>query len=39
VVVVSRSAHKQDAAAFVEYIKTAEAAKVLRRYGFALPPQ
>lgn len=37
VVLVSRSAHRQDAAAFLEYVKTAEVASVLRRYGFSLP--
>ena len=35
VVVISRSAHKQDAAAFLEYVKTADSAAVLRRYGFS----
>jgi molybdate transport system substrate-binding protein len=37
VVIISRSLHKTDAVAFLEYIKTAEAAAVLRRYGFSLP--
>ena len=37
VVVISRSPHKQDAAAFLDYIKTAEASAVLQRYGFTLP--
>ncbi len=37
VVVVSRSTHKEDAAAFVEYLKKPEAAAVLQRYGFTLP--
>lgn len=37
VVVVSHSAHKKEAAGFVEYIKTKEAADVLREYGFSLP--
>jgi molybdate transport system substrate-binding protein len=36
-VVISHSSHKQDAVAFLEYIKTAEAAAVLQRYGFSLP--
>jgi molybdate transport system substrate-binding protein len=39
VVLVSRSLHRQDAAAFLEYVKTAEVAEVLRRYGFSLPEQ
>jgi molybdate transport system substrate-binding protein len=38
-VVISRSSHKQEAAAFLEYVKTAEVAAVLRRYGFTLPEQ
>src|SRR5271163_1292774 len=33
-VVISRSPHKPDAVAFLEYVKTAEAAAVLQRYGF-----
>jgi molybdate transport system substrate-binding protein len=39
VVLILRSPHRQDAAAFLEYVKTAEAAAVLRRYGFSLPEQ
>jgi molybdate transport system substrate-binding protein len=39
VVVISRSSRKQDAAAFIDYVKTAEVAAVLRRYGFTLPGQ
>jgi molybdate transport system substrate-binding protein len=39
VVLISRSPHEQDAAAFLEYVKTAEAGAVLRRYGFSLPEQ
>ncbi len=39
VVLISRSEHKQDAAAFLEYVKSADAAAVLRRYGFSLPGQ
>lgn len=39
VVMISRSPHQQDAAAFLEYVKTAEVAAVLRRYGFSLPEQ
>jgi molybdate transport system substrate-binding protein len=37
VVAISPSAHRQDAAAFLEYVKSAEAVAVLRRYGFSLP--
>ncbi len=37
VVVISRSPHKQDAAAFLDYMKTPEASSVLQRYGFTLP--
>ncbi len=36
VVMISRSQHRQEAASFLEYIKSAEATAVLRRYGFAL---
>jgi molybdate transport system substrate-binding protein len=39
VVVISRSTHRQDAVAFLEYVKTAEVTAVLRRYGFGLPEQ
>jgi len=39
VVLISHSAHPSDAAAFLEYVKTAEVAAVLRRYGFSLPEQ
>jgi len=39
VVLISHSAHKADAAAFLEYVKTEEVAAVLRRYGFSLPEQ
>jgi molybdate transport system substrate-binding protein len=39
VVLISHSAHQSDAAAFLEYVKTAEVAAVLRRYGFSLPQQ
>jgi molybdate transport system substrate-binding protein len=37
VVVISHSQHKLEAAAFVNYIKTKEAADVLRHYGFTVP--
>jgi molybdate transport system substrate-binding protein len=37
VVLISHSAHPQEAAAFLEYVKAAEGAAVLRRYGFTLP--
>jgi len=39
VVLISRSPHKQDAGAFLEYVKGADGAAVLRRYGFSLPEQ
>jgi molybdate transport system substrate-binding protein len=39
VVLISHSPHRQDAAAFLEYVKSAEVAAVLRRYGFSLPEQ
>jgi molybdate transport system substrate-binding protein len=39
VVLISHSPHPQDAAAFLEYVKTAEVTAVLRRYGFSLPEQ
>jgi len=37
VVVLSHSQHKKEAAEFLEYIKTKEAAAVLGKYGFSLP--
>jgi len=37
VVVVTRSLHKKQAAAFVEYVRTKEASEILKRYGFAVP--
>lgn len=37
VVILSRSNHQQDAVAFLDYVKTAEATAVLERYGFTLP--
>jgi molybdate transport system substrate-binding protein len=37
VVVISHSQHRKEAEAFVAYVKTKEAATVLRRYGFTLP--
>jgi molybdate transport system substrate-binding protein len=39
VVVISRSTHKLDAAAFLDYVKTHEATAILERYGFTLPEQ
>jgi molybdate transport system substrate-binding protein len=36
VIVLSRSPHKKEAAEFLEYIKTKEAADLLRKYGFML---
>jgi molybdate transport system substrate-binding protein len=35
VVLLSRSQHKKEAAAFLDYIKTSEAAELLKRYGFS----
>jgi molybdate transport system substrate-binding protein len=37
VVVISRSQHKKEAQQFLDYIKTKEAAEILRKYGFSLP--
>ncbi len=37
VVVVSRSQHKKEAAAFLDYIQTDEIAEMLRKFGFTLP--
>ena len=37
VVAISHSAHRQEASAFLEYLKTAEAITVLQRYGFGVP--
>ena len=39
VVILAHSAHKRDAAAFLEYLKTPEAIAVLQRYGFAVPEE
>lgn len=39
VVVMSRSSRKEDAAAFLAYVKTPEAAAVLHHYGFTLPEE
>lgn len=36
-VVVSSSGHKQDALAFLEYLRTADVQSVLKRYGFDAP--
>jgi molybdate transport system substrate-binding protein len=36
-VILSRSQHKQDAAAFLDYLKSADARAILQRYGFSLP--
>jgi molybdate transport system substrate-binding protein len=36
-VVISRSPHKKEAQEFLEYVKTKEAADVLRKFGFSLP--
>jgi molybdate transport system substrate-binding protein len=37
VVVLSHSQHKKEAAEFLAYIKTKQAAELLRKYGFTLP--
>jgi len=37
VIVLSHSQHTKEAAELLEYIKTKEAAEVLRKYGFTLP--
>jgi len=37
VVVLSRSQHTMEATQFVEYIKSTEAAGILKKYGFTLP--
>ena len=37
VVVIAQSKHNKEAAAFLAYIKTKEAAALLRKYGFTLP--
>ncbi|MCU1302970.1 MAG: modA [Candidatus Sulfotelmatobacter sp.] len=39
VVVMLHSPHRQDAMAFLEYVKTPEAAAIFRRYGFSSPEQ
>jgi molybdate transport system substrate-binding protein len=39
VVLISHSPHEQDAAAFLEYVKTAEVAALLQQYGFTLSDQ
>jgi len=36
-VILSHSQHKKEAAELVEYLKTKEAAELLRKYGFTLP--
>jgi molybdate transport system substrate-binding protein len=38
-VLISRSSHKQDAASFLEYIKTTEVSALLKRYGFSISDQ
>jgi molybdate transport system substrate-binding protein len=37
VIIISRSPHKPDAAAFLDYVKTTEGSAVLEHYGFTLP--
>lgn len=36
-VLISRSPHKKEAQQFLDFIKTKEAAEILRKYGFSLP--
>jgi molybdate transport system substrate-binding protein len=38
-VLISRSVHQKDAAAFLEFVKTEEVAGLLQRYGFISPDQ
>lgn len=38
-VMVSRSQHKKEALAFLDYIKTKEATDTLQKYGFSIPQQ
>ena len=39
VILISHSTHRQDAVAFLGYVKTGEVAGLLRHYGFNLPEQ
>jgi molybdate transport system substrate-binding protein len=39
VILISRSPNAQDAAEFLKFMKTPEAAEILRRYGFSSPDQ
>ena len=39
VVLISRSVHQKDATAFLGFVKTQEAADLLKRYGFSAPDQ
>ena len=39
VVIITHSQHKNEAQAFIEFIKTKESQAVLQRYGFTLPEQ
>jgi molybdate transport system substrate-binding protein len=39
VVLISHAPHRQDAAAFLGFVQTEEAAGILRRYGFSSPDQ
>lgn len=36
-VIISRSPHKKEAADFMEYVKTKQAAEILQKYGFTVP--
>jgi molybdate transport system substrate-binding protein len=39
VVLISHSPHGQDAAAFLDYVKSGQAEAVLKRYGFSVPEE
>ena len=39
VVIVSNSSQKKDVAVFLEYVKTAPAVELLKRYGFSVPEE
>jgi molybdate transport system substrate-binding protein len=36
-VIISRSSHQQEAAAFLKFLRTSEAQSILKRYGFSVP--
>jgi ABC-type molybdate transport system substrate-binding protein len=37
VAITTRSQNKEEATAFLDYVKTKEASDMLRKYGFTLP--